>query len=158
MEFHYTPTRESYTMKLRTVSEGYDFPVRLAAKFKIYLNQTENNGNTIKRGLDIGCATGASVFEMSKYFDAVVGIDYSEVFVALAEEVKQSDVSSFKNKNEKVKYAAPVQGTITEERSTHCPKNTFPEKCAFYVGDAMNLTTEKKEDVLTSGGHNNRKI
>lgn len=113
MEFHYTPFSSTYTQKLRTLQESRDFPVRIVGKFRTHVPRTSaylsspnsprrtsataggspnGNGaagaNRKKRALDIGCATGASVFEMSKYFDEVVGIDYSEVFVHLANEVK----------------------------------------------------------------------
>lgn len=131
MEFHYTPSRDSYVYtNVRAVSESFDFPVRLAQKFKIYLPNRPN-----LRGLDVGCATGASVFEMSKYFDGgVIGMDYSETFVHLANEVLQSY-----ERGDVVRYTAPTQGAIVEPRELQLPKGVFPERCRFVAGDAMHM-------------------
>ncbi|EPY28916.1 hypothetical protein STCU_04817 [Strigomonas culicis] len=79
---------------------------------------------------------------MSKYFDHVVGLDYSRAFIQLAEEVKASGAAAFNNKRPKVPYCAPVQGELTESREVSAPRNTFPERCAFVVGDAMHLFPE----------------
>lgn len=40
------------------------------------------------RILDIGCAVGGSSFELSKYFNEVVGIDFSHKFIEAANEMK----------------------------------------------------------------------
>lgn len=134
MEFHYTPSRESYTQRLRSVSEASDFPTRVAHKFRTHLKL----GKRGMRGLDIGCATGASVLEMSKMFDGgVIGIDFSEVFIHLAKEVAAMPTSG-----QKVAYTAPVQGEITEARELELPRGVHPERCAFYAGDAMDMFEE----------------
>ncbi|KPA74177.1 putative mitochondrial hypothetical protein [Leptomonas pyrrhocoris] len=134
MEFHYTPSKESYTQRLRAVSEASDFPTRLAHKFHTYLKP----GKRGLRGLDVGCATGASVLEMSKVFDGgVVGIDFSEVFIHLAKEV-----AAMPKSGKKVLYTAPVQGEITEPRELELPRGVHPERCAFYAGDAMDMFEE----------------
>lgn len=134
MEFHYTPWRESYAQRLRSVSEASDFPTRVAHKFRAFLKP----GKRGMRGLDIGCATGASVLEMSKMFDGgVVGIDFSEVFIHLAKEVAAMPTSG-----KKVAYTAPVQGEITEPRELELPRGVHPERCEFYAGDAMDMFEE----------------
>lgn len=43
------------------------------------------------RALDVGCAVGGATFELSKYFDSVVGIDFSHAFVDTANELKVMD-------------------------------------------------------------------
>ncbi|CBZ28022.1 conserved hypothetical protein [Leishmania mexicana MHOM/GT/2001/U1103] len=142
MEFHYTPSRESYTQRLRSVSEAYDFPTRVAHKFRTYLQP----GKGKLRGLDIGCATGASVLEMSKLFDGgVIGIDFSEVFIHLAKEVVNQPTSG-----KKVIYTAPVQGEITEKRELELPRGVRPERCEFYAGDAMNMFEEDSKITTTT--------
>ncbi|KPI84514.1 hypothetical protein ABL78_6424 [Leptomonas seymouri] len=134
MEFHYTPSRESYTEQLRSIREAFDFPTRVARKFRTYLMPQKRG----VRGLDVGCATGASVLEMSRVFDGgVVGIDFSEVFVHLAKEV-----AAMPNSDKKVTYTAPVQGEITEPRELELPRGVHPERCAFYAGDAMDMFEE----------------
>ncbi|GET89564.1 hypothetical protein, conserved [Leishmania tarentolae] len=142
MEFHYTPSRESYTQRLRSVNEAYDFPTRVAHKFRTYMKP----GNHKLRGLDIGCATGASVLEMSKVFDGgVIGIDFSEVFIHLAKEVVNQPTSG-----KKVTYTAPVQGEITETRQLELPHGVRPERCEFYAGDAMNMFEEDSKITTTT--------
>ncbi|KAG5476501.1 hypothetical protein LSCM1_04213 [Leishmania martiniquensis] len=142
MEFHYTPSRESYTQRLRSVSEAYDFPTRVACKFRTYVQP----GKRKLRGLDIGCATGASVLEMSKLFDGgVIGIDYSEVFIHLAKEVVSQPASG-----KKVAYTAPVQGEITEARELELSPAVRPERCDFYAGDAMNMFEEDQKISVTT--------
>ncbi|AYU79800.1 Methyltransferase domain containing protein [Leishmania donovani] len=142
MEFHYTPSRESYTQRLRSVSEAYDFPTRVAHKFRTYVQP----GKRKLRGLDIGCATGASVLEMSKVFDGgVIGIDFSEVFIHLAKEVVNQPTSG-----KKVTYTAPVQGEITEKRELELPRAVRPERCEFYAGDAMNMFEEDSKITTTT--------
>ncbi|ORC92852.1 uncharacterized protein TM35_000021780 [Trypanosoma theileri] len=143
MEFHYTPTRTSYAQRLRTISESFDFPLRVARKFKEFTPQT---GNENTMALDIGCATGASVLEMSKYFNKVIGLDYSEIFIHLAKELVQDTGKAHRHR---VTYTAPDQGDITVERTTYAPHGTFPERCEFYCGDAMNLFAEKGATHLT---------
>ncbi|CAJ1014770.1 putative Methyltransferase domain containing protein [Leishmania utingensis] len=134
MEFHYTPSHESYTQRLQSVSEAYDFPTRVAQKFRTYIQTGKRN----LRGLDIGCATGASVLEMSKVFDGgVIGIDFSEVFIHLAKEVVNQATSG-----KRVAYTAPVQGEITEPRELQLPHEARPDRCEFYAGDAMNMFEE----------------
>ncbi|CAG9576525.1 conserved hypothetical protein [Leishmania major strain Friedlin] len=142
MEFHYTPSCESYTQRLRSVSEAYDFPTRVAHKFRTYMQP----GKRKLRGLDIGCATGASVLEMSKVFDGgVIGIDFSEVFIHLAKEVVSQPTSG-----KKVTYTAPVQGEITEKRELELPRAVRPERCEFYAGDAMNMFEEDGKIATTT--------
>ncbi|KAG5501982.1 hypothetical protein JKF63_04253 [Porcisia hertigi] len=134
MEFHYTPSRESYTQSLQLVSDAYDFPTRVAKMFRTYMPSDKRN----LRGLDVGCATGASVLEMSKVFDGgVIGIDFSEVFIHLANEVLGQPKSG-----KKVTYTAPVQGGITEPRELELPSGVLPERCRFYAGDAMDMFEE----------------
>lgn len=142
MEFHYTPSRDSYTQKLRAISEAYDFPSRVALKFRQFLNPAgspplRGPGSPKTRALDVGCATGASVFEMSKIFDEVIGIDQSEIFIHLALEVKNSN---------KVTYTAPVQGMNSEPRQLALPKTVHTNRCQFYAGDAMNMIASSPVD------------
>ncbi|KAH9577718.1 hypothetical protein LSM04_000844 [Trypanosoma melophagium] len=143
MEFHYTPTHTSYAQRLRTISESFDFPIRVGRKFKEFPHQT---GSTTTLALDIGCATGASVLEMSKYFDKVIGLDYSEIFIHLAKELVQDTGKAHRHR---VTYTAPDQGDITIDRSTYAPHGTFPNRCEFYCGDAMNLFAEEGAPHLT---------
>lgn len=39
---------------------------------------------SLERALDVGCAVGGSSFELTRHFDQVVGIDFSEMFITAA--------------------------------------------------------------------------
>lgn len=124
MEFHFTPSSVSYCRNLKSISEAFDFPIRVAKKFDKF------RAKTCGRALDLGCATGASVFEMSKVFDEVVGVDLSNAFISYANELKD---------NGTIEYCAPEQGKVTIPRTASIPAGTHPERCTFVVGDALNV-------------------
>lgn len=125
MEFHFTPSKVSFCRQLNDISEAFDFPLRVARKFAAFPPAECN------RALDLGCATGASVFEMSKTFRGeVVGIDLSSAFIACANELKNNGVSE---------YFAPDQGKTTVPRKTTVPEGASPSRCTFLVGDALNV-------------------
>ena len=58
------------------------------------------------RALDIGCAVGASTFEMTKSFDSVVGIDYSQAFIDACNTMKGQGM---------IKYSMIREGEICDE-------------------------------------------
>ena len=47
------------------------------------------------RALDIGCAVGRSTFEMTKLFDEVIGIDYSQSFISACNKLKSKGKLSY---------------------------------------------------------------
>ena len=47
------------------------------------------------RALDIGCAVGRSAFEMTKLFDEVIGIDYSQSFINACNQLKSKGKLSY---------------------------------------------------------------
>jgi 2-polyprenyl-3-methyl-5-hydroxy-6-metoxy-1,4-benzoquinol methylase len=56
---------------------------------KIILNskfwsEKQKNQDFELRALDLGCAVGRSSFELTRYFDRVVGLDYSARFIQVA--------------------------------------------------------------------------
>ena len=42
-----------------------------------------------QRALDLGCAVGRSSFELSKFCDSVLGIDFSAAFIGAAQQLEQ---------------------------------------------------------------------
>ncbi|RNF13936.1 uncharacterized protein Tco025E_06019 [Trypanosoma conorhini] len=133
MEFHYTPTRTSYAQRLRTISGSFDFPIRVAQKFKEFRPETENEHT---RALEIGCATGASVLELSKYFSSVIGVDYSETFIHFANEILREAATQ---RGARIPYTAVDQGDIEVSRNVRVPLGASPGRCQFFRGDAMDL-------------------
>ncbi len=57
--------------------------------------------------LDVGCAVGASAFELSKYFDKVLGIDYSSSFVTHCKKMQLA--------NGVLQYESTLEGEITQK-------------------------------------------
>ena len=49
----------------------------------------------IGRALDLGCAVGRSAFELSKFADEVVGIDFSRSFVDTAEAMRLGETPDY---------------------------------------------------------------
>ena len=61
----------------------------------------------LNRAIDIGCAVGRLSFELAREFDEVVGMDYSQAFIAKCQEMKMTG---------QAKYSLTVEGCLTEEK------------------------------------------
>jgi 5-histidylcysteine sulfoxide synthase/putative 4-mercaptohistidine N1-methyltranferase len=112
-----------------TPDHALAFPQRVARKLKS-LEPSFTNG----RVLDLGCAVGGSSFELSALgFKEVVGIDFSEAFIDVAERMRQG---------EKLNFKVPVEGDITRELLAELPANIDGDaraRVSFQVGDACRL-------------------
>jgi len=108
-EIPYPPAmREALGFTRRTVGYFSDFPVA--------------------RGLDLGCAVGASAFAMAETCESVIGIDYSHAFIRAAQELQQGKSLGYRRHDEGGLYLA-----LTAQ--AHGKR----ERCAFEQGDAMDL-------------------
>lgn len=77
LDFHYRSGDAGY-LPHHSLPEGLlDYPGRCARKL---IGASRKRG----RALDLGCAVGASTFELSGQFDEVVGIDFSPMFIDTA--------------------------------------------------------------------------
>ncbi|CAI5743356.1 unnamed protein product [Peronospora destructor] len=83
------------------------------------------------RALDLGCAVGRATFELSKHYDEVVGIDFSQHFVDAANQMKERG---------EMEYEAHIQGDIHELRLARLPKCAKPAVVVFQQGDACHLS------------------
>ena len=96
----------------------------------IACQMTEKRG----RALDIGCATGRASFELARYFDEVVGMDYSARFI---------DVALQLTTGEAFRYVTQEEGELVEYRQVHLKDfDLGPEQASrlhFVQGDACNL-------------------
>lgn len=88
--------------------------------------ELENSG----RALDLGCAVGRSSFELSKKYDEVIGIDFSEAFVGAAEAVRRGEVLHYR------RYSEMHLSELLEAR---LPVGARAELVSFEAGDAMDL-------------------
>ncbi len=90
------------------------------------------------RALDLGCATGRSVFEMAKVFDKVVGIDFSTLLIQVGIRLTETGA---------IRYTLPDEGelvTYHERRLDNLGLAETASRVEFWQGDACNL-----KDVFT---------
>jgi 2-polyprenyl-3-methyl-5-hydroxy-6-metoxy-1,4-benzoquinol methylase len=80
--------------------------------------------------LDVGCAVGRSCFELSKLFDSVVGIDYSENFIKQCNRLLQE---------KEVDYECKLEGDIYQKLKARLDSDVNVDRIKFEVGDACNL-------------------
>ena len=103
--------------------EALAFPTRLA-------DLCSSLGGGKQRALDIGCSVGGSAFELSRHFDRVVGIDFSQHFVDAANDMKVNGTRGF---------SMLKQGTMFVQRVAHVPEGIDRQRVEFQQGDACNL-------------------
>jgi len=127
LEFHYTPGKVSFPYDVKLISEAFDFPVNVA-KYVTTGSKYKPAGG-YQRALDVGCATGAASFELSRVFQEVVGVDLSSTFINFANQLKDGTVQ----------FYAPDQGDSQLPRTGSLPAGTNPKRVTFAVGDALNL-------------------
>lgn len=85
----------------------------------------------VARGLDLGCAVGASTFAMADHCEQVTGIDYSHGFIRAAQHLQRGETLEYRRHDEADLYqtlTARAQGRI--------------DRCQFEQGDAMNLRAD----------------
>jgi len=61
--------------------EALDFPVRT-------VRQLIAPGTRVESALDVGCAVGRSTFELSRYAQTAIGLDFSSAFILAAERMR----------------------------------------------------------------------
>lgn len=82
------------------------------------------------RGLDLGCAVGRSAWEMAKSCGEVVGIDFSQAFIAAAEEIRVGG---------RVEYERLDEGHLRTGLAAVAPQGADSARLRFEQGDAMAL-------------------
>ncbi|MBP84402.1 MAG: putative 4-mercaptohistidine N1-methyltransferase [Verrucomicrobiales bacterium] len=84
----------------------------------------------IGRALDIGCAVGRSSFELTKLASEVIGIDFSQSFIDVAEEIRHGKEIVYRRYNE-MHQPEPLRVNL--------PDGVKLDHVSFEQGDAMNL-------------------
>lgn len=108
-----------------------NFPARCAGLCIEFMGR-RNKG----RALDVGCAVGRSAFELARHFSHVTGVDFSESFIRIARQVRDTGV---------IRYRVPVEGELFEtvERSLeHLGLTGVRERVDFVRADALALPEE----------------
>jgi putative 4-mercaptohistidine N1-methyltranferase len=88
------------------------------------------------RALDLGCAVGRSSFELRRYFDEVLGVDFSGRFVAAAERMRDERA---------VTVRVAREGSASDELRLELPGDLRTDLVRFEQGDACGL----REDIGT---------
>ena len=91
-----------------------------------------------RRALDIGCAVGRSCFELSKLFDQVIGIDYSQSFITACQNIAQNPRSS-------LAYECTLEGDLNQQLTVRLDPDVRLDRVLFEVGDACNLRSDLGE-------------
>ncbi len=106
------------------MAAALDFPSRTVARF---------SPGRVSRGLDLGCAVGRSTFEMARSCDQVLGIDYSQAFIAAAEALRSGET---------LEYDRPEEGHLHTHLLARAPEGIPVQGLTFRQGDAMNLDSD----------------
>jgi len=93
-------------------------------------------GQKLGRVLDIGCSVGGISFELTKYYEEVLGIDFSHMFVDAAKDMKGNGSKQYKSK---------IQADLVETRTATLASEIDRQRAHFEQGDACNL----REDIGT---------
>ena len=92
------------------------------------------------RALDLGCAVGASSFELARHCAKVIGIDASEQFITIARDLQKRGARQFD-------YFQ--QGDLTQAARAVIPPKIDRTRVCFEVGDATDLRNDLgKFDVI----------
>lgn len=102
-----------FRFPVATVSETFDFSTA-----------------PVPRALDLGCAVGRSAFELSKFADEVVGVDFSQSFIDAANRLAAG---------ESLTYRRYAESHLADELVAAAPAGARRERVRFEVGDAMDL-------------------
>ena len=90
-------------------------------------------GELFASALDLGCAVGASCYELARYCEFVVGVDYSQRFIDAAEAICCDGSLNYLRQDEADKTAPLVakRPAVYDEK-----------RIEFMQGDAMNLDAD----------------
>jgi 2-polyprenyl-3-methyl-5-hydroxy-6-metoxy-1,4-benzoquinol methylase len=124
--FHYGRVEDHMPHKAGPVS-ALNFPTKCA---QICVSNASGTG--MHRALDIGCAVGASSFELARNFDEVIGIDFSSHFIEAANTIKAEG---------SMKFDVLVRGQVFKTCETALDQSIDRSKVQFQQGDACNLTS-----------------
>lgn len=87
----------------RPSGDALSFPAQCA---QVCIDIAKSASGIPLRALDVGCAVGRSSFELTRYFDEVIGIDFSASFITAAKKIKDEG---------KMEYTIVEEGEITSQ-------------------------------------------
>jgi putative 4-mercaptohistidine N1-methyltranferase len=122
--FHYCLTEPMLPAGL-AMTGALDFPVRCVSEC-VDVSRLPAHA----RALDLGCAVGRASFELARRCAEVVGIDYSERFIKVAEHIKA---------NGSFIFGCIEQGELSRPCHAVVPPEIDRRRVKFECGDALNL-------------------
>jgi SAM-dependent methyltransferase len=134
--FHFGNMNNKFTSN---VVHTLNFPQR-CAQICGKLIEINKSIETNSRVLDVGCAVGGTTFQLSKYFNQAVGIDFSQHFIDTANKMK---------KLRKLNFEILKQGKIFESHEAAISADIDISKISFFQGDACNLDPNLGEIYLS---------
>jgi putative 4-mercaptohistidine N1-methyltranferase len=108
-------------------SDSIDYPVRVVTE-ALDLSRLGPES----RALDVGCAVGRTVFELSRYCGEAIGIDSSQRFIEAARKVATGGLD----------YQIKVEGKRMEHARATLPAGANRDRCLFEQGDACDLRSD----------------
>lgn len=122
--FHYGEKEEVLPYPFGPI-DALEFPIRCITELLDSSTLPEQ-----PHALDLGCAVGRSSFELARYCDSVMGIDYSQIFISAAQTLQ---------KEGSLNYTKKITGTITKLLTAKVAENINRSRVQFSVGDAHEL-------------------
>lgn len=122
--FHYGEDNEIMPYSFGPKS-ALHFPLRCVESCREALGN-----DTRGRALDVGCAVGGTTFALARYYEEVIGIDYSHSFIQAAQILQQKG---------RLDYERPHEGILTFRAVAHVPEDIDRSRVRFQQGDAHAL-------------------
>ena len=118
--------------------EQRDEEISATATFPVTLNLIDrtvelmnNFSTTKKRALDLGCAVGGASFRLASTFELVTSLDYSDIFITVASDLKETGKTDYQRKE---------TGRFSTDLTVKIDESIERKRVQFYQGDASNLS------------------
>jgi putative 4-mercaptohistidine N1-methyltranferase len=122
--FHYASAEEQFPYSFGA-ADALRFPERC-----VFEGLDRSRIPNSSRALDLGCSVGRSSFELARFYDEVIGIDYSGAFISAANRLKK-DASHPAKRLDEGSATTALQVTISPEIDR--------SRVYFEQGDAQNI-------------------
>lgn len=122
--FHYAGAEEQFSCR-SGIANGLEFPKRCVAEAVATIRLPRP-----ARALDLGCSVGRSSFELARYCETVIGIDYSNTFIKAARRLAVDGEHP---------VSRPDEGFRTTRLMVQVDPAIDRKRVRFEQGDAENL-------------------
>ena len=121
--FHYANLEQTLPWKFGP-HQAFGFHTRLAE----CIDTSELPKNS--RALDLGCAVGRTSFELSRFCSKVLGIDFSNAFIDVANHILHSG---------EIPLVLKREGQLGDAVTNKLPEGVHPQRVSFLQGNAEAL-------------------